>query len=461
LRWAAWARRPRHNGSDREPLFEGRHGSPAASLNFSLSKKNGWLCDMFGCDGSGDPLLLSFIKRSNPDLKRPDEPVGLALHQPGLPPDCIKVFLDGAPCEEADRLDRLAESIERQWDGPVEVPVAAPVPAGGDGAASNGRVHTGSATGMRVKLKLDRDFEQYVRNQDEKRRLMRMIWDGLKCASAREVSIRKGCVELTLELNPEEAERLLWAARGGELDEFGLLEIEGVEGAPAAEAAGRDGPYLVAAHSPARPEPPGPLGPAPPRGAEPQPATSLSLLNSLRDPQASGWQRFWELYVPLVRHWCRRSRLQPADADDLVQEIFLRVYDQLTRFRPARPQAGSFRAWLRTVTLFVIADHRRHRLSQPRAVPDRQMQGPLDDAALASCQTDDEAEERRILYRRALELLRPQVSPPAWRAFTQTLIEGRPAAEVAAELGVSVNQVRVLSYRTRQKLRHLLEGLLA
>src|SRR4051794_3294540 len=49
LRCAAWARR----GGDRQsgaecPALEGGPGTPAASLNWALSKQNAWVCDMFG-----------------------------------------------------------------------------------------------------------------------------------------------------------------------------------------------------------------------------------------------------------------------------------------------------------------------------------------------------------------------------------------------------------------------------
>src|SRR5438445_6391414 len=51
--------------------------------------------------------------------------------------------------------------------------------------------------------------------------------------------------------------------------------------------------------------------------------TSTSLLGRLRQPgERQAWQRFTELYTPLLYYWARRLGMQPSDAADLVQEVF-------------------------------------------------------------------------------------------------------------------------------------------
>jgi DNA-directed RNA polymerase specialized sigma24 family protein len=52
------------------------------------------------------------------------------------------------------------------------------------------------------------------------------------------------------------------------------------------------------------------------------PSTSQSLLELARDcSDGAAWRRLTERYVPLIRRWLRPYLLQPADADDLVQEV--------------------------------------------------------------------------------------------------------------------------------------------
>lgn len=52
--------------------------------------------------------------------------------------------------------------------------------------------------------------------------------------------------------------------------------------------------------------------------------TSATLLGKLRDPRdRAAWERFVELYTPLLFRWGRRLGLPAEDAADLVQETLL------------------------------------------------------------------------------------------------------------------------------------------
>src|SRR5262245_3957916 len=78
--------------------------------------------------------------------------------------------------------------------------------------------------------------------------------------------------------------------------------------------------------------------------------TPISLLDRLRQPaDQAAWARFVDLYSPLVFSWARQTGLQPADAADLVQEVFTLLLVKMPEF--VHKQDGSFRAWLKTVTL--------------------------------------------------------------------------------------------------------------
>src|SRR5436305_7782497 len=79
------------------------------------------------------------------------------------------------------------------------------------------------------------------------------------------------------------------------------------------------------------------------------PATPVSLLDRLqRQPDAQSWERLVQLYEPFIRRWLRDPALGP-DADDLLQEVLAVLVRDLPAFR--RQRSGSFRAWLRTVTV--------------------------------------------------------------------------------------------------------------
>jgi RNA polymerase sigma-70 factor (ECF subfamily) len=70
-----------------------------------------------------------------------------------------------------------------------------------------------------------------------------------------------------------------------------------------------------------------------------------------------------------------------------------------------------------------------------------------------------EAEERRQLLQRALARIRPRFEPASWRAFDEHVLRGRPAAEVGAEVGLTVNAVYIVKSRVLRELRRELRGL--
>jgi RNA polymerase sigma-70 factor (ECF subfamily) len=182
--------------------------------------------------------------------------------------------------------------------------------------------------------------------------------------------------------------------------------------------------------------------------------TSVSLLERLKRPtDESSWDRFAQLYAPLMFDWARRLGLQDADAADLVQDVFLVVVRKLPEFQyqPGR----SFRGWLRTVLTNKWRDRpaAMHTLAAGR-------EGLL--AALADENGQAEEEERayrHYLIGRTVELLRPEFSDPVWRAFTAYAVEGQPVEEVAQSAGLSVNSVYLAKSRVVSRLRRELSGL--
>ena len=83
---------------------------------------------------------------------------------------------------------------------------------------------------------------------------------------------------------------------------------------------------------------------------DPNKETSGTLMMRIQeDPADRGaWDRFVELYQPMIRDWCLRWGSQPADAEDVAQQVLLKL---LTAMKNYRRLAGSgFRGWLKTVT---------------------------------------------------------------------------------------------------------------
>jgi hypothetical protein len=91
-----------------------------------------------------------------------------------------------------------------------------------------------------IRLKLDRDFKSYsLRELNE---LVEVLRNALERSNVVPVGKREGCVEIGIRLSPAEAERLLWLARSGALEEFGIIDGELVPAEDQASFLGRSCP---------------------------------------------------------------------------------------------------------------------------------------------------------------------------------------------------------------------------
>lgn len=182
-------------------------------------------------------------------------------------------------------------------------------------------------------------------------------------------------------------------------------------------------------------------------------STHDSLLDRLRrDSTPADWGRFVDLYGPLLEHWARRL-CPPHEAADLVQETLVRAMEKLRSFTGQDDR--SFLAWLRVVMLNRWRDLTRRAAARPRSG------GP---ATLDRLHAADDpeargaADDRQFLIRRALQIMQADFEPSTWRACWEAVAVDRPAAEVAAELGVSVDVVYAATYRVIRRLRRELAG---
>ena len=187
--------------------------------------------------------------------------------------------------------------------------------------------------------------------------------------------------------------------------------------------------------------------------------TSLSLLERAckRDPDA--WVRLTELYGPLLDQWCSRAGLQQADAADVKQEVFAAVLNGIGGFRHDRP-GDTFRGWLYAVTRNKIRDRARRGEAQGPGGTDAQIRI----ASLPANELEEELpadpDSERAQYLRAIELVRGEFEPKTWDAFLRVTVDGRNAADVALELGMSPNAVYLARSRIFRRLREEFDGLI-
>jgi RNA polymerase sigma-70 factor (ECF subfamily) len=182
--------------------------------------------------------------------------------------------------------------------------------------------------------------------------------------------------------------------------------------------------------------------------------TRLSLLTRLTRPgpfDERAWQEFVHHYAPLVFRWCRQHGLQDMDAEDVTQQVMLKLATRLPTF--SYDPSKSFRGWLRTLTSHAWVDFlgdQGHRGSGDTGVWRLLTSVASRDDLLK--RIDDEFDLELVEI--AVARVRQRVEPATWDAFRMTAIEGLPAAEVARTLGKQVATI----YVSRQNVQRMLQA---
>lgn len=173
--------------------------------------------------------------------------------------------------------------------------------------------------------------------------------------------------------------------------------------------------------------------------------TPASLLYRLRDAdQTLAWDRFVELYSPLMFHWAKKLGCQESDAADLVQDVFVILWRKLPEFE--YDSGRSFHAWLKTIFVNRFRSHLRKR--SPTTM----------ESGANLCDPDwqqsiNDEEDRIYLLRKALHLIECEYSSAHQRVFHTYVIEQRDPNLVAAEMGISVGTVYAIKSKILSRLR--------
>ena len=149
----------------------------------------------------------------------------------------------------------------------------------------------------------------------------------------------------------------------------------------------------------------------------------------------------YAMHRPAVERAVRAQVRDRAVADDIVQEAFVRAFEQIERLR----NTDSFLPWVLAIARNLVADHWRR--------TGRLVSLEVDDHDVASGASDvDDIAEVRELASRVTAKIR-LLSPRDALALTLVSQLGFRTQEVAAVLGTSPGAARVALHRARGRLR--------
>lgn len=191
-------------------------------------------------------------------------------------------------------------------------------------------------------------------------------------------------------------------------------------------------------------------------------ATHASLIARLGDRADSvAWAEFVSRYGDLIRGFARRRGVQPADVDDVLQEVLLAMSKAAGRF-VYDPQRGRFRGYLKTIVVHAVLRRAFQKtpgtgLSESSAAleaggagAEAASGGPMDEEAW-------ELEWRRYHLAMAMRVIETEFNEADRVAFQRYGVDGVDARTAAAETGLSVDGV----YQAKSRILRRLAALIA
>ena len=174
------------------------------------------------------------------------------------------------------------------------------------------------------------------------------------------------------------------------------------------------------------------------------------LLKCVRDGDKDSLGYLFRRHARTVRNVAYRILRSEAEADDLVQEVFLFVYRKASLFDPNR---GSARSWLVQVTYHRALDRRRYLASRGFYVNLDLGEALLRREEPQSLTVSYEGTMEAALGQDVMRRIERSLSEVQLRVLHLRFFDGYTVEEIAAILGQSIGNVRNHYYRGLEKMR--------
>ena len=151
----------------------------------------------------------------------------------------------------------------------------------------------------------------------------------------------------------------------------------------------------------------------------------------LAEPTQDGWERFVKRYARRIRRWCAKRLYRDDEAEDLLQEIWLKLHQSLETFDYRK--TSRFRNWLSHVKRSVWADFlsKHHQRNVLAKAGELQVVEPSDGSDVAGLL------EILDLVGTAEERVRERVGEIRWNVYRARVHGGRSARETALEFSLT------------------------
>jgi RNA polymerase sigma-70 factor (ECF subfamily) len=174
------------------------------------------------------------------------------------------------------------------------------------------------------------------------------------------------------------------------------------------------------------------------------PDTELAQKAGSGDVQAFG--ELFQRHNRRVYSLCYRMTGNAADAEDLTQEAFVRLFDKIGTFRGE----AEFTTWLHRFTVNQVLMHFRRQKKRPEKTTE-------DGDVPETFSGPEDTSSRIIINRIALDRAIAELPPGYRMAFVLHDIEGYMHQEIAALLGTTIHTSKSQLHKARLSLRKILK----
>jgi RNA polymerase sigma-70 factor (ECF subfamily) len=177
-----------------------------------------------------------------------------------------------------------------------------------------------------------------------------------------------------------------------------------------------------------------------------------TLVTAAAEGDADAFEALVRRYQARIISLARSQTGSAADAEDLAQEVFVRAYRSLRKFRGE----STFKTWLYKIAINASRSHRSRQVRQQPVWGD----SGADDATPFDPPDETPDAETSLVRRDAIERAMRALPDDLREAVTLRDVHGLDYREIADATGAPMGTVESRIFRARQRLRRALAPLL-
>ncbi|NTV82719.1 MAG: RNA polymerase sigma factor [Bacteroidales bacterium] len=178
------------------------------------------------------------------------------------------------------------------------------------------------------------------------------------------------------------------------------------------------------------------------------------IIRGCMDGKRKAFSLLFQNYAPVMLGVCMRYCKNRIDAEDVMQDGFIKVFSQIHKFR----REGSFEGWIKRIMINAAIDNYQSNLKHAFHEDVSEI-AHSEDMAEYPGSDDDLPDEMNIPHTKLMEMI--QELPDGYRVvFNLFAIENFNHKEIASLLGISENTSKTQLLKARKALRKKIEALL-